>query len=380
MADASDKTTKTEGAARGLPQVTPLEGTTTLDDKMTFEPERLAYRSAASAAERIAEQVAAARTGGQEIVITAGELLADLTNLVATELLLEQLVARFKGIETLAERLRPQEPAPESVDSAPPASEGTRARALAPILAGVEAGIGLLSLFRENVQFTGAKTTIDQLAFQFALAASLTRRRMTVRIYETSILPALEADRSGLRKDLQDVEDARAGAWASIAPFVQRLIDAQVTLDEASSVRDNKEEVQRAARTVTQLRQQIAPITDALEHADTQLASLRTQLEKVDESTGVMALGRLLRVERLRDRHPRYLHVRVVSSGGHHRVSRNLLRTIFVGDGVSALGGVVVRWALLDGEGVLQDGGIMDERRAANFPRGFWDRTGLYQD
>jgi hypothetical protein len=36
--------------------------------------------------------------------------------------------------------------------------------------------------------------------------------------------------------------------------------------------------------------------------------------------------------------------------------------------------------ALLDGVGVLQDGGIVDERRAANFPRRFWDRTGLYQE
>jgi hypothetical protein len=245
---------------------------------------------------------------------------------------------------------------------------------ITPVIGSVQAGIGLLSLFRENVQFSGAKTSVDQLAVQIAVAASVRRRIAKVRIYELAIVPALDEQASGLQRRLRQVEDARARAWNTAAPHVKGMLDAQLRLEAAASVADNKAAVQEAAQRVTELRQQMAPITDALERADTQLAGLKTQLEKVDESTGIMALGKLLRAERLQSENPCYLHVRVVSSGGHHRVTRHLLRTIFAGDGVSALGGVVVRWALLEADGAILDGGILDERRSADFPR-YWDRS-----
>jgi hypothetical protein len=238
---------------------------------------------------------------------------------------------------------------------------------VSPIFAGLQAGIGLLSLFRENVQFTGAKTSVDQRALQFSVASSLTTRGIAVRLHETEIPPP-DSPGSALRTELLEVEQARARAAETVAPHVTRLIDAQARLESAAAVPDNTAAVQVAAQDLTRIRQQMAPLTDALEHADAQLTALRTQLGQTDGTSGLMALGRLLRAERLQADASHYLQVRVVSSGGHHRVSRNLWRMILTGDGVSALGGVVVRWALLDPQGRFLAGGILDERRTAKFP------------
>jgi hypothetical protein len=377
MADQPNNSAQTPAAAPKLPGVTPLDGTTTLDDKMAFEPERLAYRSAVVVAERIATNVRELKPPPTNVVITGGELLGDLSNLVATKVILEQIVTEFDAIPRLAERLAPakRSRALESVATgavAPAAAAAPLAAAVLagvnPVIAGVQAGLGLLALLRQNVQFTGATTTIDQVAVQFAVASALVSQTIRVEIEPIATLPALEAKDSDLRQHLEQVERARAAAWNAVAPHVKGLLDAQLRLEAASSMPDNTAAVQDAAQQLTELRQQMAPVTDALEHADARLTSVNAALEKVDESSGMMALGKLLRAERLQVEKPHYLHVRVVSSGGHHRVTRSLLRTIFSGDGVSAMGGVVIRWALVDAEGAFLMGGILDERFAADFP------------
>jgi hypothetical protein len=63
-----------------------------------------------------------------------------------------------------------------------------------------------------------------------------------------------------------------------------------------------------------------------------------------------------------------YLHAAVVSSGGHNRVSRSLLRILFFGDGLSSMGGAVARWALLEADGAVTTGGIRAAREGARFP------------
>ena len=81
----------------------------------------------------------------------------------------------------------------------------------------------------------------------------------------------------------------------------------------------------------------------------------------MEETTGLNQLARLLRAEVIQKKQPIYLHAKVVSSGGHHRISRSLFRTLFVGDGLSFAGGAIVRWGLLTGTGELLLGGILSE-------------------
>jgi hypothetical protein len=391
------ETATTGGAAGGLndrttegapAQVQPVDGSTTIDDKMAFEPTRLSYRSIVAVAAEIARQTCDAMGGDRPVVITGGELHADLANLTATEVLLAQSVKQYTAISALAAKLLPLqreragfESLAAAIDSAAfVGATAAFAAGIPPVVAGLQAGIGLLALFRENIQFTGTAVVVDQLAVQFAVAAAIKAHHKTsVRVYDTVILPALDSERSSLQTALGAVEDARGEAWSAAAPHVKSLIDAQVRLDAAAAVPNNEAAVQRAAEHVTELRQQLAPITDALENADKQFATLTARLETIDEATGLMALGRLLRAERVKQDTPLYLHVRVVASGGHHRVARNLFRTLFAGDGVSALGGGVVRWALLGSDGAFLAGGIRDERRAAEFPRRWFWRSPVFE-
>ncbi len=65
---------------------------------------------------------------------------------------------------------------------------------------------------------------------------------------------------------------------------------------------------------------------------------------------------------------PIYLQAQVVSSGGHNRTSRSLLRMIFLGDRLSFMGSATVRWALLGNDGTVTNGGILSERAWGRFP------------
>jgi hypothetical protein len=122
------------------------------------------------------------------------------------------------------------------------------------------------------------------------------------------------------------------------------------------------------AREVFELRRGVEPLTETLSGADRRFNELQTQRDKPSETTGLTMIARLLRAETLDAQTPSYLHPAVVSSGGHNRVSRSLFSTVFGGDRLGFAGRVVVRWALLESDGVFQTGGVHAERRVAAFP------------
>jgi len=348
--------------------VTSVAGKTTLDDKMSFEPERLAYVSAGTVAGRIAKRVVADVGTTRPVVISGGELMADLTNLAATEMLLKQVVAQYKTCEALGEAMTKAEEGDERMMIAASAAAAAGLPGVAPLLTAAQSAIALLGLFREDVEYRGAKTEVDQMAFRFALAAHLKDKGVDVRTYDTALPAAPAAGASAIEQALADAEAARVAAWTALAPHLAALAEAQAQLDSAARMPNNAAAVQNAAKDVTALRQKISPVSDALDRADAQFSHLRTQLEKVDDTTGMMTLGKLLRAERMKAGNPALLHVRIVSSGGHHRVTQPLWRTMFWGPDVSAMGGVVARWALLETNGAFRIGGIEDQRTRADYP------------
>src|SRR4051812_1799248 len=84
--------------------VTPLEGKTTIDDKLLFEPTRLSYQCAARIAERIAGQVMES-IRGKVVVIAGVDFLADLANLNAAVAVLEALERDYMGLVTVAQSI-----------------------------------------------------------------------------------------------------------------------------------------------------------------------------------------------------------------------------------------------------------------------------------
>lgn len=351
------------------PRVTPLDGRTTLNDKMFFEPERLAYASSEDIADAIAEAVDKhlGTTNQRPVVITAGELLIDLSNLAAAEAMLASAKLQFQTCTQLGGAIN----STADLIKAPleglafTAAVAAVAPAVAPAVAALTSAITLVSLFRENVVLSGVTTEMDQLTFRILVAAKLRKKEIRVRLYDTE-LPSQAPGSSPLLTALQDAEMARSDAWKALAPHLAALAEGQAKLDAAARANpQNNAALDAAAKDVTAKRQKITPVTNLLERADAHLAGLRTHLEKVDEKTGMLTLGRLLRAEMVRAGGSFILHVGVVAAGGHHRVSNTLWRT---SADVSAMGGAVARWALLEADGAFEAGGMFQARKGEAFP------------
>jgi hypothetical protein len=339
------------------PSVTALDGKTTLDGKMFFEPERLAYESTNTIAAAISATVEPLVKDQRPVVITAGEFLADLSNLTAVDAQLTNVVEQYATCKRLGAAIN--SPTPESLSAAAAGIAGI----IGPAVTVLTSAIGLVSLFRENVDLSGVKTDMDQLAFRIVVAARLKVGNITVRLYETELPSPVNA--SPLLEALKDAENARAEAWEALAPHLAALAEAQAKLDAAARVQNNAAAVDQAAKEVTAKRQKITPVTNLLERADAQLASLRAHLEKVDEKSGMMTLGKLLRAERAKRDNAYILHVGVVAAGGHHRVAHSLFRRR---DSVGATGGAVARWAFLDSDGTFLAGAVSDAQLHEKFP------------
>ena len=73
-----------------------LEGKTTVDDKMVFEPQRLSYEASRAIAEKIARRISE-RTKDRLVVIAGMQLLADFGNVVAIRSMLEEIAGEYDG-------------------------------------------------------------------------------------------------------------------------------------------------------------------------------------------------------------------------------------------------------------------------------------------
>lgn len=350
--------------------VKPLEGKTTIDDKMFFEPERLSYESAVEAAARIAHRIKA-QVSVATVVIAGTRLLADFSNLVASYLTLDNLRRDYESLATLAQTVAKR----REISATP--LEGVRIAAvlpavssmITPVTATVGAALGLVSLFRQDVEYHGEKTTVDELAFELALAAQV-KEMGAARVFvpDLMVLSPPQDKNNSLQGHLEKAQEAKARAWAGAAPLISELVRLESELDKAATSKDQKA-LDRLSGEVSDMRRDLAPISDPLSRLDQRFADLQNQWNQADPASGLVQLGRLLRAEALRALNPIYLHAAVVSSGGFYRITRNLFRMLFMGDGLSFAGGTAVRWSLLDQAGAVNDGGIVVVGLTGRFAR-----------
>jgi hypothetical protein len=343
---------------------TPLQGKTSIDDKMFFDPERLSYKSAAHIAAKIACKIRE-QVDGRVVVIAGTRLLADFANLQAVYAILDELRREYGSVADQAQLPVAQTVPKESkiidegfVDDAVGAVTKAAASAITPVTTVVGAALGLVSLFRQDVEYHGEKTVVDALTFEIALAAQVHHQgARIVFVPELSVLPALEIEDSRLQDSLNQVLQAKAKAWTAVGPMISVLVRLEGELDQAAKTK-KQDDLDRLSIEVSNMRRDLAPIADPLGRLDQRLSDLQSQLNQVEPTTGLIELARLLRAEWLRVMEPTYLHAAVVSSGGYYRITRNLFRTLFIGDGLSFSGGATVRWALLEKDGSVALGGI----------------------
>jgi hypothetical protein len=358
----------TPPTAPALPAVTPLAGTTTVDDKMTFEPVRLSYKSAGKLAQRIAD-AAAAWTTKKQVVIAEASLLTQFSNLQSFYISLDDIAQDYEALSAhagdtqirLGMRVAVER---DSVDAVTPLAQPL----VQPVVAAVNAALGLASLFRTDVDFHGVAAPLDALAFELSLAGHLVAQGA-----KTVFVPALmyiakpdDSDGSILSR-IHKLQQAKGAAWQAAGPLISRLVSLEGDLDDAVTAKD-QDRVDQLSSEVSALRRDLDPLSAALARSDQRLADLQKAWLDTDKDTGLTALASMLRAEAIQKMDVVFLHAAVVSSGGHNRISRNLFRTLFAGDGLSFLGGVTVRWALLGRDGSVTNGGILSHSETGTFP------------
>ena len=359
------------------PDVTPLDGVTKIDEKTTFEPERLSYVAAGEIARQIAALVAS-DIGGRAVVIANEALLADLANLSSAGAQLGTLAQEYRQVAASSGAPDPFERLGAGVTLESLTNDGTKVffafnplTAAAGLSTGLKAAIGLFSLLRQDVDYRGAATKVDRLAFEIAVAGALRAQGVARVLVPDLLVPVPSAVVAGsLTASWDLVEGAREAAWRAVGPFLAELAQLEAALDIAGRV-GSDEDVERISRELLVLRRRVEPLTDALRQADKRFNEIQSQWNTVSETTGVTLFARLLRAEAIAAMEPLYLHAAVVASGGHTRITRNLFRMMFLGDGVSAMGGAVARWALLAPDGNVIQGGNLAARRSARFPSTF---------
>jgi hypothetical protein len=385
-------------AAPARSAVTPLQGTTTVDDKMVFGPQRLSYASADAIAERITSQVKN-EVSGRLVIIANTALLADFSNLQAVYLNLENLQSDYNAVSSYAKAMnqrragaatKPKGGGLKDVDSlsfeiGPDLLAGSpivgitglataAVTSLAPVTLAISAAIGLVSLFRQDVVYQGTVTTVDGLAFELALAARV-KAAGASSVYVPDLAFILPADSGpgSVRNRLADIQAAKAKAWAAIGPALAQLVHLEAQLDVATREK-NQRLVDQLSSEVASLRSDLDPVTAPLNRADQKLSDLHTQWNQTEATSGMTVLARLLRAEAIRELNPLYLHAAIVASGGYNRITHNLFRTLFVGDGLSFTGGTVARWALLEDDGTVKLGGIASAQITWGTLFGFKDK------
>ena len=353
--------------ASSMPSITPLEGRTTIDDKASFEPERLSYEATIGVATQIATAIKP-EVNGKTVVIAGVAFLADLGNLASARLQLEGLMEDYERVLAAVTSGPVPQIAPTAAP-APPAATTASIVGITALTAGLQSALGLVSLLRQDVDIKGIPTTIDARSFEIALAVAVKEGGASkVIVPELTALREPRAGEGSLQALLRSIEDVRQQAWQAVGPLLAKLGAADAAL-EAATRTGVQADVDRLSRAVFDVRRDVEPLSQTLGQADRRLNDLRNQWDKADEATGLTMLSRLLRAEVIDGKErPQYLHAVVVASGGHHRVTRSLFRMLFLGDGLSSMGGVVVRWALLDPQGGIRNGGVLASRQSATFP------------
>jgi hypothetical protein len=344
--------------------VRPLDGKTSIDDKMFFEPERLSYSATVQLAAKIRQAIGTI-VGGKDVIIANTALFVDLWNLKTAMASLHSFEIQYRGL--VAAPVKEQRSAMADADVAEALTMAGAAAGLASVAPAIAGAMGVLSLFREDVEYRGIRTVVDPLALELALANELKHEGNAANVFVVDLF-APPSGTSALLKQLESVYRAKFAAWQTVGPQVANMARLDVELDRAARAGDQKL-VDDLALRIASVRKDLEPFTEPLSQLDRRLSELEATLNRTDEKTALSAIARLIRAESICAEAPGacFVHSAVVSSGGHHRISRSLLRTIFTGDGLSFTGGAVVRWAVIGTSGAIEIAGVENLRLKGAF-------------
>ncbi|MEO6416609.1 MAG: hypothetical protein ABIP73_11290 [Gemmatimonadaceae bacterium] len=320
-----------------------LAGTTTVDEKVVFEAQRLSYDAARVIAEKIAFRISG-RTRDQIVIIASTQLLADMSNLVAIKAVLEELAREYSALGDTIEKLPVAAHRSLVKDARSPAAiAATLSPALAAATAAVQSALTLVGLFRQDVDYKGVAITLDTQAFEIELAGRVRMHKAReVIVPDFAVFTAPHGGKGALLTLLAHVRSARSRVLLSA---MEKDVEVEPDAKKESFI-------------------------SAVAEVDKRLNDLETQLTKSElDGSGLTLLARLFRVENLVAKSALFVHARVVLAGGSNRAQRSLWRSMFSGDGLSSTGGAVVTWAILSTHGSVEDGATFSHTMSAKSPK-----------
>lgn len=375
-------------------EVEPLEGKVETEGDVPIEVKILAHRALGPIADQIVQAIGDKGSGKPLVIYDEGEINS-LVHYQAFSVQLDLLTREYERLLGAYTGLTGDEKARKAaLDELEKAQKATTA--FFPTLVGgaLRSVIDVLSLFRTDVKVTSKDLTLDELALITAVSSRLERGIYHPAVFSPNLLSGdsemmgklslldgyrtrVDAALVVLKKEKAVLEAAIAKDAAAIKEKTDEINKKKKEIEKATGAKKAKLEKEKEALEkqkseleegksakqgkVTQLSQAIENLTTI----NTLYATFQAALLATDESSGLNALTRLLRAEKLQtlmngdgNGNKAYtLLLEIVAAGGSTKTSQNL----FTGGKLRHSGGVVVSFVLFDSGGKMVASGSFDE-------------------
>lgn len=330
-------------------------GETTIDDKLTFDVELACYeqlhRLTAEMKERLTPRMAG--NGRAQLFFLDEALRTALSIAPVVEIEINSLKQAYAGAAATA-----QEGLSVLTGERPSADRRSREFEFLESMAGpaavADAAVALLGALRADTRYSGRQVTVPEQAFALTLAHEWESSETVDFHYPTLFVP--ETPRG--KRLVNELVQAFDAALEERKAASQALASLQVRFGQLDAA-DPKFPAVKAAFDSSR---------DQFQAAEAVFEDLSGKLTKAEPKTGLTQLQLLERaafVKSISAEAPGrtfYLFAQVVSAGGAFRTVKNLLRTLFWGDGLTHSGGCVVAYGLFNDGGKLVAADTMGRR------------------
>jgi len=209
-----------------------------------------------------------------------------------------------------------------------------------------EAAVALLGALKSDTRYVGRQVVIPEQAFALTLAHEWEDSPTVSFHYPTLFVPPTDR-RDDLMEDFIAAFDAVVDERKTAAKALSTLLSA------VSRMKPDAERFPAAKAALDSAR-------DQFQAAEAVFENVSSKLTTADEKTGLTQLQLVQRaafvdsISRAATGRTFYLFAQAVSAGGAFRISRNILRMLFWGDGLEHSGGCIVTFALFNDVGDLR--------------------------
>ena len=344
----------------------PEGGKTTIEGDHPIESQILAYRALNDLARVIANKVRACNPRPTAIVIHNDAEVNALLALQGFDAQLDLIETRLGGEIRHARRVVADARTAIRTDEAPTATAVTGA-ALVVVSGVLRAAADMVALFRVNTSLKYKDLTIADHALVAAVSGELAQpnppdaANPAITVYHPALLPpGLGDDTSAIRDKLDRLAALRGEIdvqQAEIAPVSDELkqqiaaLDEEIAAGEAETPKDDKRSERNARSTKQVASERLATLTARLQAASTAFDAFQAALVKADESSGINALVRMLRAEKLKNAAgaAHWLVLKVATAGGGFKTKQFLWWPM----GVHYSGGAIVEFILFNAVGAI---------------------------